>query len=273
MKKLFEKHVFLRVFAAIAMALILLYFVKFLVVGLGHVRFESNLGYFIREVLQKVLPTILTAGVFGTLYVLKNFKEGLGKSFLSGGWIVFLSLFGSFFVLSTNFENGARLKSIPELIFYVLFLLMVGLSEELLFRGTVEQILLSRFGDKGRGMVLSVVISALLFGLYHLPNYFSGQGFRSTLMQMVGTAMMGMLFGAIYAKRKNLYGVAILHAMIDFFTLGDIGLFQGASMASVHTTANQSTWFWTLVSNGTFVIVAIIVMLPKKKKIRKEDQK
>ena len=265
MRNFFEKHVILAGVTATLASLVLNYGVRFGTELLGISFGTTNAGFFVREFVLKVLPALAIAFAFGTIRVLQHPLRGFGKSLLSGAWILIVATLGTYAFLSEVFEQGQRLKGVPEIIFYVLFLMMVGLSEELLLRGTVLRLFLDHYGEKGKGMAFSVILSAALFGLCHFSNVFSGQGLYNTALQMIGTFMMGLLFGAVYAKRGNLYGVMVLHAIIDFMTLCENGLLVGSSLADAHASSEPGSLFWTLVSNGTFAIAAIVIMLHKKK--------
>ena len=113
-------------------------------------------------------------------------------------------------------------------------------------------------------MWLTVLLGAVLFGLYHIPNYQSTHDLEATLLQVISTTMHGMLFCAIYVKWGNLLGVIILHAAIDFSTMLESRLITGKSIAD-RTTVAKGNLKQILLSNSIFVIVAIIVMIHKKK--------
>jgi membrane protease YdiL (CAAX protease family) len=265
MRNFFEKHVILAGVTATLASLVLNYGIRFGTELLGISFGTTNAGFFVREFVIKVLPALAIAFAFGTIRVLQHPLRGFGKSLLSGAWILIVATLVTCVFLSGALGQGQNLKGAPEIIFYVLFLLMVGLSEELLLRGTVLRLFLDHYGEKGKGMVLSVTLSAALFGLCHFSNVFSGQGLYNTVLQMIGAFMMGLLFGAVYAKRGNLYGVMVLHAIIDFMTLCENGLLAGNSLADANASSEPGSLFWTLVSNGTFAIAAIVIMLHKKK--------
>ena len=127
---------------------------------------KSNKAYFITETILKVLPAFLIAFCIGTLDSLKNPFKDLGRSLLSGAWILFIAILISVVSFLKSVENGNNITSPSEVIFYILFVLMVGLSEELLMRGTITRILAEKFGNEGKGMVISVLIAAVIVMLH-----------------------------------------------------------------------------------------------------------
>jgi membrane protease YdiL (CAAX protease family) len=93
--------------------------------------------------------------------------------------------------------------------------LLVGFSEEMLTRGT------GLVGFRGGfGEVLSWFFSCLVFGLIHALNVFFGQGIGSTVQQIAIAFVAG---SALYLTRRvagTLVLAMLLHAWIDFTTLG-----------------------------------------------------
>jgi len=131
-------------------------------------------------------------------------------------------------------------------------------------RGTITRLIGEKFGTEGKGRWITVLLGALIFGLYHFGNYFSGQSLRATLLQVIATFMMGTLLCAVYVKWNNLLGVIILHAAIDFMAIAENALIVGSSIESAHS-GDGGDIAMTLISNGTFMIAALVVMLHKKK--------
>jgi len=98
----------------------------------------------------------------------------------------------------------------------LMILLVAGFGEEVFFRGFVFE----RF-DRwwGRGMVATVaaiVGSALLFGLAHV----SGHG-ADTVIQ---ATIVGLVYGAIYARTRSLWMLMVTHATFDLFAIAIIYL-------------------------------------------------
>ena len=113
-------------------------------------------------------------------------------------------------------------------------------------------------------MVLSVLIGACTFGLYHLWNLRWTHDLKATLLQVLGTAMIGMLLCAIYVKWGNLLAVILLHAVLDFMALSEYGLFAGKSIED-RVSGGGAGLQQTIISHSVFVIAAIVVMVHKKK--------
>ncbi len=271
MQSFFKKYKLIAVVAAIAANLLLAEGLKLLLGGLNISFATSNAGFFVREFVMKVIPAMAVAFIIGTVDSLKAPFKNLGKGLLSGGWMLFVAIGGSAVLLSSVIKEGGKLKSATDFVFYILFLLMVGLSEELLMRGTVTRLLADRFGREGAGKWITVLTGSVIFGIYHFQNYFGGQSLRATLIQVMATTMIGMLLCAVYVKWGNLYAVIILHAALDFMAISEDALVEGASIANTHS-GDGGDIKMSLISNGTFVLAALAVMLHKRKQKGVENE-
>lgn len=98
---------------------------------------------------------------------------------------------------------------------YLLYMwLSAALGEELLFRGFVFLQLKKIYGERP---VLTILLSALLFALPHVYQGVSG---------LLVTFVFGLIFGAIYARFKNIWINILVHGLIDtmFLALAYFGM-------------------------------------------------
>lgn len=104
----------------------------------------------------------------------------------------------------------------------VTYYLFVGPAEELAFRGYLQNKLVAL---QGRGTArartaVGVVGAAVVFSLLHVPTLLFG---GATLGESAGTlvllALSGIGFGTVYAATRNLYLVALLHGIGNWWPL------------------------------------------------------
>lgn len=88
-----------------------------------------------------------------------------------------------------------------------------AIFEEVIFRG----VFLEKLRENGRSAMESLIISAVVFGLVHLTNGVSGD-IANTLVQTVYAIVIGLFFGAIYLKTRDIVTVILAHFMTDFST-------------------------------------------------------
>jgi membrane protease YdiL (CAAX protease family) len=122
----------------------------------------------------------------------------LGRGLLLGAALValtfaVLAVLGAYQFKGVNAVGAAMLLPLAEL-------LLVGLTEEMMFRGVVFGVIQSWLGSRS-----AVVISALLFGLAHLPN----EGI--SLLPVAVLVAYGVMQAALYMKTRRLWACIGTH--------------------------------------------------------------
>lgn len=104
--------------------------------------------------------------------------------------------------------------SVPIVSRLLYFAIVVGISEEIAFRGLLQSLLNRAFGRRWlwRGVSFGpgLVIAALLFGLAHA---IVGSGFR--LQAVLFTTVLGLTLGYIREQDGSVLAPAILHGLAD----------------------------------------------------------
>jgi membrane protease YdiL (CAAX protease family) len=125
-------------------------------------------------------------------------REVLVKQLLTGvGIFIVLDLVFTIAVLALG-DNKSILLPLKEsrigvIIYYIFFdMICPGMGEETLFRGYFME----RFRTLTESDIWAVVISALMFGIWHFP---SGQDF----LQVIITALIGAVFGLARVRIRN----------------------------------------------------------------------
>lgn len=94
--------------------------------------------------------------------------------------------------------------------------LMVGFFEEILMRGALFNFFMNAFKHSKFCILLSSIISSIIFGLMHLVNLSGGSNLGYTLYQVVYATAMGFVFSMAYIKYQSLLVPIGMHAFIDF---------------------------------------------------------
>lgn len=209
-----------------------------------------------------VLIVMLT---FKNSYVFTQKKEKLSTSLYYG---LFFLIFSGLIILINGVLNGA-FKSGLTLINITLGCLLVGVCEEFLCRGWLLNEFLERFGDSKKGIWYSIIISGVIFGLMHIGNMFTqGQDIITTISQVLNAAAIGIIFGLIYYKTKNIWSVIILHGLWDF------SIFLGDAVPI--TSATESYRTISIISfaiNLLIVLAELINIIPYLKDIDAKPKK
>lgn len=96
----------------------------------------------------------------------------------------------------------------------VLSFLLVGVAEEIIFRGFLFN------GMRRTGsLTVAVVVSAITFGMGHIVNLLTGHATMETLVQVLFAIAWGFLFTFAYLKGGSLLPCIAIHGLIDVFSV------------------------------------------------------
>lgn len=104
-----------------------------------------------------------------------------------------------------------------NLILLLLGCLMVGFAEEYLFRGLLQSLFIKKYRSRENGIFISILITSVIFGGFHLLNLVKNDNVGQVLTQVVFAMLIGVFFGVLVIKTNKLIPVAITHGMINFF--------------------------------------------------------
>lgn len=168
--------------------------------------------------------------------VLTRRGSGFFNGISTGGFIVILSCFGIIGNIVQANNLGYSIANPARILIYLLAMFCVGAAEELIFRGTISNLMRNQYGTTKKGIWFSVLLSSVLFGSMHFFNMLSGVSFTSALMQVIGASAIGAVLTAIYYRTDNIWSVVFLHALIDFSSLLLTGVYsQGNLVTSINS--------------------------------------
>lgn len=205
---------------------------------------------------------LIIAGIFGQLRILQENKLGWLMTLYVGGFFVvycFFAVISQVYVV--NMTDVGPVKPVGEIISYVVACALVGIVEELVFRGVILNLLLDRFSKTQKGIVAAIILDGLIFGCMHYSNMSAGVSFLSVTIQVSSATMLGILFAFIYAYTRNFWAVAIFHAIIDFGALISTGIFSKGSMVDQLNTFGPIN----LIATAILLIPAIILLRKKNR--------
>jgi len=127
-------------------------------------------------------------------------RQGLGLSLICGTVFLVAWTLGR---LATDLPMGLRPITFQRLVGEIVFYFgLVGLIEELLFRGLIYRAL-----HDWRSARLAIWGSALAFGLYHI-------GWQGPLGAL-GCSVVGVIFGVIRWRAGGIVGLILIHGLLD----------------------------------------------------------
>lgn len=217
------------------------------------------------------LPQLVVELFCLAVMVLLTLILGLGRTFRPGGKRFGEILLPMLPILLLYFYSAAGqwilscMGQTPlpwdRVLWFVLCMLSVGVTEELLFRGLITRMIFEKYGTSRVGAWFSILVSSLLFGAVHLINAASGMAdLGGVLVQMVAAAALGMSLGAIYLRTGSLWAVAVLHGLMDLLALLPSGVYGVATMTDM---VGGYSWE-SLVACLVYVALALFLLRPSK---------
>jgi len=128
-----------------------------------------------------------------------------------------------------------------DFVLFALYCFFIGLFEELIFRGVIFAVLAGIFSKDKKGLILTFVLSSVIFALSHLVNGFS--------IQVAYTLLTGGLFAFCLMKTRNIFCCAFVHGLYNF-----CGLLLGKASENGLGTG-------IVLDTGTCITMAIVGVL------------
>ncbi|MBR6133822.1 MAG: CPBP family intramembrane metalloprotease [Bacilli bacterium] len=167
-----------------------------------------------------LIPVLL---LFNNKYILHEKHMSLKKTLVIIWPLLLLTTCIGIFYF--GYAGGFKYFNFDEVIASIFLFTFVGIFEEFLCRGWLQNEFIERFGNTRKGVFFSILISGILFGAIHIINYFGGQPLGTTLVQMTSAMIIGFYFGIVYFRTKNIWVTVILHGFWDLaLSLGNMNV-------------------------------------------------
>ncbi|MBQ9791410.1 MAG: CPBP family intramembrane metalloprotease, partial [Clostridia bacterium] len=159
--------------------------------------------------------------IFLLKFVLKISHIGLGYKGIIYGLFIYGAMAIVYIIL--NYISGISefdrtfMQALPYLVLFFFMCLGIGFVEEMIFRGIVLNFFKKLLCNHKCGVVVSIIISSVLFGMCHLLNLISTPNMIvSTIVQVLYASIIGAYFAVIYIKSGNIWAPIILHTVFDY---------------------------------------------------------
>lgn len=161
---------------------------------------EADYATLLRKALQAgtVILFITICGLWSQVGVLTRISK---KSIL-----ILLPIFLLSFV---TYVFGVEDKSLLDVILLIVVTLLIGVIEELEFRGVIYTFLEEQ-------KLFAIMVSSALFGLVHFLNLFYNPDVMSVIVQVIFATGFGMVMAVVRFKTNLLLPQILMHALWDF---------------------------------------------------------
>ena len=167
------------------------------------------------RLISLILPLI--SGFAAIILIAKEFGLKLFKK-PEKSWVLMIG----FIIALDNFPwlaysaGKMRLNAVNPLHFglFGVYCILVGLFEEVLFRGVFFALLAGIFERTRKGFLYTYVLSSVAFGAVHILNIFTSG--PAAILQAGYSILTGGLFAFVFIKTKNILFPALIHAVYNF---------------------------------------------------------
>ncbi len=240
------------------------------------------------QLLLVYLPTVVTYYKYGTdligeifyaliaLIVMLTFKNSyvftskqtkFSKSLIYGAPMIAFSVVNLI-------ESAFQIKSFSAGTFLniLLYCIFIGITEEFLFRGWIQNEFIERFGDTKANVLRSILLASIIFGSVHIFNVFvTNQNLFETILQCLNAVACGFLLGIVYYKTKNIWSVIFLHAFYDFsIFLGEMNLIKDCTYATPSLSVGILEFTSIIILSVLWIMSALKVLNGIKERTSKK---
>lgn len=235
---------------------IILCFIPFSLIDQLNLIDKSSISPLVSDIFSETVIIIVTISallmlfrVFRAYSFSKVFivNQKVVSGFFKGSLIGFvvLILCAGLALLNGNVSFNIGNITIPLFIGYLIFYILVGIFEEFLFRSFPLFVFAERYP-----MLLSVLLTSLLFGLAHMGN----EGFN--WLAMLNITLAGVFFSIIVLLKRNIYWAVGIHFGWNFTQGVILGYKVSGTNAEGILIAKASGPFY--LSGGSFGIESSI---------------
>ena len=189
---------------------------------------NANIKSFIVELIGALISLGLIF-LFHKTNVLKISGKSLATGLICG--LPVIITYSLLLISSLTDMPGKTLIPAAEIVCVALRWFLIGVAEEGLFRGVIQELFMDIFGsDTRKGVILSIICTATIFGLNHFQNLLAGVSLTFVLIQFASATAAGLMFGAIaYRSSRSIWPLVLIHALIDASSFIHGGMLWGAS--------------------------------------------
>ena len=211
------------------------------------------------SVLQYLIEIACAIGgivLLGGKGMLRPRREGFAYALRIGGVAlaanVALSLWGLWSYIASGETVSAQWPL--NLLSTLTSMLLIGISEELLFRGLIFNGLLAPLGNTRRGMYAAVALSALIFGFAHVSaeDFASPMLVLQALVKVAQSGLWSLIPVAVLMRTGDVISAGLYHGLGNFLLSVDM-IIDTPSISIEYTSTDPSEaqgliWLYLLIT-------------------------
>lgn len=223
------------------------------------------------ESVGRLLASIAIVTFYISVFDRKSFgmkRQNFLRGILTGILMLFILIANVLVSMDELSEYPVIMPSLYLIIIVCLEQIFVGIFEEFLFRGLLLNILLEKTKHmQYKGMIWSLLLSSLIFGLIHLLNLFdTPELINSTIVQIFFGIFTGVFLGALYLRYRNIWVVVFYHALIDIASELPIIFYDIPAATEGGADMPFSAVIPNILANSVFLFIGLFLARKSKSK-------
>lgn len=254
-----------------------------LLYGLGQIwgLWKTTDGYLVTMLpleLGGVIAAVIACHALGGASLMRPQLASIVDTFHRLRWLVVVSgLEVALQLLAFTTGDYSLSPNWPLYLLHILLLcMMIGMFEEIVFRGIILNGLLAPLGERRDGVLKALLISSLLFGAAHLIGQDTDWSDRlqatQAILKVAQTGVLGFVFGVCAIHQRNLTGVAVFHGFTDFVLMVLPYMLNGSEQGEVqYVTADSQAAMTTIVMYSVLIALYIPALVTAMRTLRQEQ--
>lgn len=254
-----------------------------LLYGLGQIwgLWKTTDGYLVTMLpleLGGVIAAVIACHALGGASLMRPQLAPIVDTFHRLRWLVVVSgLEVALQLLAFTTGDYSLSPNWPLYLLHILLLcMMIGMFEEIVFRGIILNGLLAPLGERRDGVLKALLISSLLFGVAHLIGQDTDWSDRlqatQAILKVAQTGVLGFVFGVCAIHQRNLTGVAVFHGFTDFVLMVLPYMLSGPEQGEVqYVTADSQAAMTTIVMYSVLIALYIPALVTAMRTLRQEQ--
>lgn len=163
--------------------------------------------------------------------------------------ITLMAIFGD---LATYQQAGTKL-----LILFLIANVFVALVEELAFRAIILPLIIQIRSGKKRALLVSVVLTSVIFGVVHYLNLFREPGnFSGITSQVIFASCIGIYLGSLFLRTRNIIFPVMIHFLVNV-AFGKSTLMTQSDVVLGEVVEKSTDWASLFITLGLFGSIAL----------------
>lgn len=129
------------------------------------------------------------------------------------------------------------------ILFGVFSVVGIGIREECIYRAIIQNIVAKKYANSVKGIWITALVGAAVFGLTHVSNIFFGMDLFVAIDQVVSATVIGLLFGAVYLRSGSLWTLIFIHTLTDI-----TGLAKSTFLQNISDMENMNQMSFSIIS-------------------------